>query len=553
MKINENHFENLASTIDIQRSTFNKPFQHKGSANLGELIPFYIEDVLPGSTYKIDTASFIRTGTLISPIMDNLYLDIYYFFVPKRIIWNHWKQFMGENDQSAWTQSTEYKEPNAVINRKNQTTGTTLFNYLTGCTTTTNANNNYAIISELPLRAYYEVCNTWFRNENTKAPTLYTKEDTTNTNISYEDKPYIANKFRDYFTSCLPAPQKGDPVSLSVSGNMNIIAGSTIHELGGTLKLAGVGTTGKTGTNTAYNLGIDYGHSNGDVYANGTGSAFATDSDSAITKTNLEVDLESATYTTINQLRFAFQLQKFYEKGGLYGTRYQETLKGMFGVNANNARLDIPEYLTGERIPINIDQVIATAQTGNNDSIQVAQGNTAGYSATGTYTEGFTKSFEEHGYIIGFMVLRQENTYSSAMPKMFLRRNKLDYYFPVFANIGNQPVYKKELNFEEYAASEEIFGYQEAWADYRYKPSYTSGLLNPNATNALSYWTLCDSKPKVNVISSQFTDATKTNLERALAVSSEASGAQYIFDMYVKTKATLPMPLFSIPGLIDHH
>ena len=555
-KVNNNIFQTAQNTIDIQRSTFKRPFQHKTSANLGEIIPFYLEEVLPGDTITLKTAKLIQTGTLIAPIMDNLYFDTYYFFCPSRILWDHFKQFMGENDTDAWTQSSQYTIPKTMINiSKTQATamksGKCLFNYLTKATPPTSIEDitgKVLNINELPLRAYYMICNEYFRNENTKAPTLFTKGDAQNTNISYFDSPYIANKFKDYFTSALPAPQKGPSVSLPLGSYAPIIGGNQMTPLNNPLK---------------FKSSVTQAEGNEIQIAQGTTGnvTFKTTSlnDTAVTYTNLLADLKSATAATINSLRLAFQLQKMYERDARGGTRFDEHIKATYGVNINSGVIDIPEYLFGDRMPITIDKVIASTQANDTDG-KLAQslGNKGGYSNSAKVDNGFTKSFVEPGYILGVGVLRQENTYSEAMQKLWFKSERIDFYEPVFANIGEQPIYLREAQLNTYLMegfkSKTVFGYQEAWSEYRYSPSGTSGIINPNATGALSYWTLAETYTTPDdVLDSAFTDCDKSMLDRALAASSQATGAQYIADIYVDSKWTRCMPIASIPGLIDHH
>lgn len=557
MKVNNNHFEIAANKIDIQRSTFKRDTQHKTSGNLGEIIPFYIEEVLPGDTIKLKTNTFIRTGTLIAPLMDNIYYDVYYFFVPNRIIWNHFKQFMGENDKSAWTQTDIYTIPMQTLTGedcKKFKSGTTLFNYLTKSTPSGNETQykKNIQINELPLRAYYFICNEWFRNENTKAPTLFTKEDAENTNIRYTDKPYIANKFKDYFTSALPAPQKGNSVSLILGETAPLTTINTDYAIQNPKFYSDYITPQ---TNKAAYIGSGQ---NGILQVDNTNTFASDGNDSKVNKTNIAVDLSEAVSATINAQRLAFQTQKFLERDARGGTRYDEITKAHFGVYTSAEKIDIPEYLTGHRFAINVDQVLQTAESQNaSGELKSPLGTTAGYSRTFDGGTTFTKSFVEHGYILGVAVMRQEETYTTAINKLFLRKNKLDFYWPEFANIGEQPILSDEIDLilaHNDDAVGNVFGYQEAWAEYRYSPSGCSGLLNPNTTNSLNYWILAnDDLAPDESINKQFTDANKKNLNRALAATSEATGCQYIVDFYTQSTWTRPMPIYSIPGLIDHH
>lgn len=545
-----NKFDYAKNTIDAKRSTFKKPCENMGTCNLGEIIPFYLEEVYPGDTVTINTASVVRTGALIAPIFGNLYQDIYYFFVPNRLVWEHWPQFLGENDTSAWTQKTEYTIP--ITNNTSQVRPNGLLGYMEGWPDWKgDAFGTYKGISELPLRGYYMIYNEWFRNQAYEAPILFSKGDKANDYISYTDSPKIANKFRDYYTSALPEPQKGDPVSLPLAGEAPIDASTALHSFTNVPRLFNNESLSQS---DGYAI---FSNEYGDLKMASGVSQMTVDSDvgAFLDKTNLIADLSKATATTIETLRVAYATQRYLERDALFGSRMDEVIQSHFGVN-NGANIKyIPEYLTGERIHLNIDQVLATAQTGDNTSIQNPQGNVAGWSCTGNITEGFTKSFTEHGWLFGISVIRQQNVYSGTIRKGLFRKNKLDFYWPEFANIGEQPIYSSETgqSNSEDADNENpdfIFGYQEAWAELRYGKNIVSALLNPQNENALDYWTLAD---HIGGAPNNFIKANKESLDRALAVSSETTGAQFIFDIATNATWTRILPLFSDPSIIDKH
>lgn len=546
----ENRFDYAENTISSKRSTFKRRHTNLGSCNLGEIIPFYTKEIYPGDTVQLNTASVIRTGALVAPLYANLYQDIYYFFVPNRLIWTHWPQFLGENDTEAWTESTEYTIPSVNMEnaaaQKTKITANNLLNYMQGW-----GNYEYAPygeLNELPLRAYYMIYNEWFRNQAFEAPIIFSKGDETNETglINYFNTPCIANKFRDYYTSILPEPQKGEAVQLPLGDYAPINATTETYEFSNSPRLFA-------------RIALSQGDGQY-LYADETGTLNVDDENTIdsdlgtkVDTHNLIADLSKATAATIESLRVAYATQRYLERDALFGTRMDEVIQSHFGVNNGANDKYIPEYLTGERYRLNIDQVLATAQTGDNTSVQNPQGNVAGWSCTGNITEGFTKSFVEHGWLIGISVIRQEEIYCDTIDKSFRRKNKLDFYWPEFANIGEQPIMKSEtgyLNASDNYKEDEVFGYQEAWADLRYDKNIVSGILNPQTELPLNYWTLAN---PIDAGQASFLKANKKQLDRALAISSDTTGAQFIFDITTNATWTRILPLFSEPSLVDKH
>lgn len=533
--------------ITIDRSKFNRDCSVKTSFNVGDLVVFYLDEVLPGDTFQVKTSLVARLQPLVTAPMDNLYLDTYYFFVPNRLVWDHWRELNGENTDSAWIPQTEYQVPQITAPAGGWNIGT-IADYFGIPTGVENIS-----VSALPFRAYSLICNEWFRDQNLKDPLETPKGDATvqgvNTGNYITDcakggLPFKAAKLHDYFTSCLPAPQKGPDVTLSLAGTTPVVALSEMHSTD-PIKF---GFTGSLGAMNKYNLGI---LSNGNptnvgtMFAEYTGES-TLNQGSSITSTNLGIDTNKI--ITINQLRTAFQLQKMYEKDARGGTRYQEMIKAHFGVSSPDARLQRPEYLGGERIPININQVVQMSGT----TTQSPQGTVAGQSVTSDSHGDFIESFTEHGMIIGLCVARYEHTYQQGINRLWSKKSRTDFYLPVLANIGEQPVLNKEIYAQGTAADDEVFGYQEAWADYRYKPSIVTGEMRSNHNKSLDSWHFADDYESQPYLSSSWIDEDKSSVDRCLAVQSSVSN-QIFADFFIQNETTRPMPVYSIPGLIDHN
>lgn len=559
----ESRFAINPTRIDMSRSTFDRPFSHKTTFNVGDIIPFYVDEVLPGDTHKIRTSKVVRMQTLLTPVMDNIYLDTYYFFVPDRIVWSHWKQFMGENTESAWVPSTEYEVPQITAPEGGWAEGT-VADYMGVPTKVAGLS-----VNALPFRAYALIMNEWFRDENLCDPLNIPLDDATVqgvntgtfvTDVAKGGLPYKAAKYHDYFTSALPAPQKGPDVTIPVSqggtypvygdGNALMITagGSTrawTSKVGGAfndnITYSGISGNKKPGAFGEDNLQAF----NNDYIGVGTQGQLGRGTSSGL----IAVDDGGVSMATINQLRLAFQIQKLYERDARGGTRYIEILKSHFGVTSPDARLQRPEYLGGNRIPITINQVVQNSGTMSGET---PQGTTTAYSLTTDVHQEFTKSFVEHGFIIGVMVARYDHTYQQGLERFWSRKDRFDFYWPVFANIGEQAILNKEIYATGKDSDSEVFGYQEAWADYRYKPSRVSGEMRSNAKTPLDSWHLADDYDVLPTLSDSWIREESNNVNRVLAVTSEVSN-QLFCDLYVQNRTTRPMPVYSIPGLIDHH
>lgn len=559
----ESHFAVNPTRLDMSRSRFDRSSSYKTTFNVGQIIPFYVDEVLPGDTFSIDTSKVVRMQTLLTPVMDDIFLDTYYFFVPNRLTWSHWKQFMGENTESAWIPSVEYEVPQLTAPEGGWNIGT-IADYM-GIPTGVSGLS----VNALPFRAYALIMNEWFRDENLSDPLNIPVTDATVqgvntgtfvTDVAKGGLPYTAAKYHDYFTSALPAPQKGPDVTIPVASavqypviplNKNVSFDSS----GIGMRLGDVETSNPVIPSNGTYYPLNYGGGSGSGSPLGKtgfyiGSLENNPQGSALAPLNLwAVGDGTVQAATINQLRLAFQIQKLYERDARGGTRYIEILKSHFGVTSPDARLQRPEYLGGNRIPININQVVQSSST---DASGTPQGNTAAYSLTSDNHSDFTKSFVEHGFLIGVMVARYRHTYQQGLERFWSRKDRFDYYFPVFANIGEQAIKNKEIYAQGTDKDDEVFGYQEAWADYRYRPNRVTGEMRSSAPQSLDVWHLGDDYESLPSLSDSWIREDSKTVNRVLAVSDNVS-AQLFCDIYVRNLCTRPMPLYSIPGLIDHH
>lgn len=552
----ESRFAVNPTRIDMSRSRFDRNSSVKTSFNVGQVVPFYLDEVLPGDTFKIRTNKVVRLQTLITPMMDNLYLDTYYFFVPNRLVWSHWKEFNGENTESAWIPETTYEVPQITSPATDGWVVGTLADYFGLPTGVPNLS-----VSALPFRAYALVINEWFRDQNLQDPLVIPVDDagtagvnTGNyvTDVAKGGLPFVAAKYHDYFTSCLPAPQKGPDVTIPVSSGGNLPVVSLVQNTDSSLSTAPAQfySPNAPSANT-----FKYFYPEASEYP---GSAGFKGSETALTDFSNQsagipmnlwaVDDGAVSSATINQLRMAFQIQKLYERDARGGSRYIEILKSHFGVTSPDSRLQRPEYLGGNRVPIHINQVIQQSATDSTSP----QGNVAGQSLTTDSNGDFTRSFTEHGYVIGLMVVRYPHTYQQGIERHWSRKTRFDYYWPVFANIGEQAVLNKEIYAQGSDTDDEVFGYQEAWADYRYKPSRVTGEMRSQYAQSLDSWHLADDYTTQPFLSASWIQEDASTVDRVLAVTSEQAN-QVFCDVYVQNRTTRPMPMYSIPGLIDHH
>lgn len=558
-------FSTLPSVVK-HRSKFNMNSHHKTTLSLGKLVPFYNVEVLPGDTFKVSTNQVSRlASSFIKVPIDNLFIDFFYFFVPNRIIFEKWQNVMGENTESAWAQEEEFEVPSMSFLKTDGITPLkvhkgSIADYLGIPTNVDNIPN----INILPFHAYALIWNEWFRDQNNQDPVLIDKTATDKIYNDGEDdlKPWAPDsiygecapvtKISDYFTSALPAPQKGDAVSINLTGNAPVNSMFQSHETN-SQALTFEDLSGALPISGNKSLGVGLQGMSGDVTGILKSFGDVTGETATLAPNNLWADMSSVTAANVNDLRFAFQFQKMLERDARGGTRYTEILQSHFGVYSPDSRLQRPEFLGGTRTPIAVQQVAQTTPSGSSGDIDA---NVAAYSLSNG-TSGFNKGFVEHGWVIGVMCIRQKHTYQQGINQSFFRFNRLDYYDPVFANIGEQPIRKKEifagaLNEAGGIANDEIFGYNEAWASYRYVPDRISGELRSTLDAPEDVWHYGDLYSNAPIISDSFVRETPIYVDRTIVVPSTTSD-QFLVDIYVKNTAIRVMPTYSVPGLIDHN
>lgn len=551
-----NRFVNNPVSIDIRRSTFNRPFEHITTFNSGKLIPIFLDEVLPGDTFNLDISCVIRSITPAVPVMDNSFLDVYFFFVPNRICTasdKDWQKICGENVSSYWTNATESTLENTgnMYDFTSDLGNAKIGAYMGLPQHAITAPPTETIkVSTLPCRAYIKIWNEWFRDQNLQAPAVY---GTSLGQINYTSDCLDVAKIHDYYTSCMPAPQKGFSVYLPL-GSLAPVDTGAIHSVNNTSSLTwsadGISSTalgnvkvlGISNHPTSGTAGTFVG--NGDT----TGTGIQVANAIKTKPNNLWADLSQATSVNVNTLREMFAIQRMLEKDARGGTRYREMLKAHFGVSIPDATVQVPEYLAGKRIPLNMTQVLQTSETST-----TPLGTTGAFSNTFASDKMFVKSFTEFGYVIGVACVRTAQSYSQGIPKLFTRNRRYDFYHPVFANLGEQAVKASELYYVGASGSNtDVFGYQEAWAEYRYKPNQVSGEFSANSGNTiLSAWTYTNRFSAKPVLNSDFIKQPRSQVDNTLVVTN--STYQYMADFYFNLKCTRPMPLYSIPGLIDHH
>ena len=542
-----------APAMYMRRTKFDRSHVYKTTFDAGKLIPIFVDEVLPGDTTRMSVNYFARLATPIKPIMDNIYLDWFFFFVPNRLVWEHWQNFCFEQEDP--DDSTDYVIPTvtAAGNSDNAYIGS-LWDYFG---LPINTSNNISGINALPFRAVYLIWNEWFRDENLQKSVKIQKGDTNevlDSSRSSDQPSWVFSsgtalvaglacpprgKRHDYFTSALPWTQKGPGVSIGLAGTAPVQ---------GEFSISGFKTGVVTAEDTSHQLqALAVAGSNGRISGYPEITSWPTNNVTVggLTQSGLIANLDESSVFTINSLRTAFQMQKFYERLARGGSRYTEVLRSFFGVVSPDARLQRPEFLGSFTKMVNVNPIAQTSATDDTSP----QGNLSAYGVTASKFHGFTKSFVEHGYIIGFVCARADLTYQQGINKMWLRSTVYDFYWPTFAHLGEQAIELREIYAQGTESDTIVFGYQERYAEYRYKPSQITGKFRSSVTGGtLDKWHLSQFFENAPTLNEEFI-VENPPIERIIAVPSEP---QFLLDIGFRYTTIRPMPMFGTPGLVDH-